>query len=119
MPLRRLGSQMPLKIGEAWCLKARQGGHAIGGKQVPVPRLPSGGETLIPRQTKLQERHECWRENEEANDLTITGDLRMTLEKELADREWSGDHFAEQHHSSAAIEHRINRVKGVAVGARS
>ena len=119
MPLRWLGPKVPLEVGEAWCLKARQGGDAISGKQMPVPRLPGGGKTLIPRQTKLQERHECWRENEEANDLTITGDLRMTFEKELTNRERTGDHFAEQHYSSAAIEHRINRVEGVAVGARS
>ena len=119
MSLGRFSPEVPLKVGEARCIQARQGGDAIGGEEVPVPHLPGGGKALIARQAELQERHQCWRQHKEADHLAITGDLRMTTQEQLAYREWAGDHFAEQDDSPAAIEHRIHRVESVAIGTRS
>lgn len=119
MPLWWLSAEVPLKIGEPWRLKAGQRGHAIGGEEVPVPRLPSFSKAFVPRQTELQQRHERGCQHQKPNYLTIARDLCMALEKEFADGERAVHDFAEQNYAASAIEHHIHRIKCIAVGACS
>jgi hypothetical protein len=64
----------------------------------------------------LQQWYEGRREDEESNDLTITGNARMSLQEQVANGEWSGHDLAEEENATAAIEHRVDGVICIAVG---
>jgi hypothetical protein len=113
----RLGAEMPFKIGEARRRQAGERSDSVCGEQMPVPRLPCRTQPLISRETQLQQWDERGCKHEESHNLAISRNPCVSLQEQVADGKWSGNNFAEEHDPTAAIEHRIHRVVGVAVRA--
>jgi hypothetical protein len=72
---------MPLEIGESRRRQTGECGDAVCGEKMPVPRLPRSAQSLIPRETELQQRHERRRKNEESNHFAVTRNQRMALQE--------------------------------------
>jgi hypothetical protein len=112
---RRFDAKMPLKIGEPRCRETGECSDSIGRQEVPVPRLPRGTQPLITREAELQQRYECWRKNEEPHDLAVARDECMTLQEQFTNGERASNDLAEEHSTTAAVEHRIYGVIGGAI----
>jgi hypothetical protein len=63
----------------------------------------------------LQQWHQRGCKNKEAHDFAITRNLRVALQEQFADGERARHDLAEEHNSTAAVEHRINGVVGGAI----
>jgi predicted metal-dependent hydrolase len=111
----RLSTEMPFKIGEPRRRQAGERRNAICSEEVPVPRLPRGAQPFITRQAELQQRHERWRKNTEAHNFPVTRNQRVALQEQFADGERPRNDLAKEEHTTAAVEHRINRVIGGAI----
>ena len=51
----RLGAEMPFEIGESRRCQPRERGDAICSEEVPVPRLPRRAQSLVTRESELQQ----------------------------------------------------------------
>jgi len=110
-------AKVALKVGEARSLTLRESRQLIGGKEVPVPLLPRGGEPLIALDAHLRKSKERAICHQKSNHFLIGGHLGVTAEEECAEREWTKLHFTHQKTLAATEEQDINLVKRGAVRA--
>jgi hypothetical protein len=54
----RLGAEVPFEIGESRRCQPGECGDAISSEEVPVPRLPRRAQSLIARESELQQWHQ-------------------------------------------------------------
>ena len=106
----RLGAEVPFEIGEPRRCQPGECGDAICSEEVPVPRLPCRAQSLVARESELQQWHQRGRKNKESNDFAVTRNQRMTLQEQLADGKRTSRDLAEEQHATAAVENGIYSV---------
>ncbi len=116
---RRFDAKMPLKIGEPRCRETGECSDSIGRQEVPIPCLPRSAQPFITRQAEFQQRYERWRKNEEPHDLAVARDECMTLQEQFTNGERASNDLAEEHSTTAAVEHCVYGVIGGAIGAKA
>lgn len=116
---RRLGAEVSFEIGEARRCQPGECSDAICSEEVPVTRLPRCAQSLITRESELQQWHQRGRKNKESNDLAVTRDQRMTLQEQLADGKRTSHDFAKKYGTPTAIENGIYSVVRRAIRAKA
>ena len=110
---------MPLKISESRCCQTGECGNTVCSEKVPVSRLPCGTQPLISRQAQLQQWDERGRKNEKAHNLAIAGNQRVAPQQEFTNWERPHHNLTEEENTTAAEEHGIDGVVGVAIGTKA
>jgi hypothetical protein len=115
----RLGAEVPFEIGESRRCQPGECGDAICGEEVPVPRLPRRAQSLVTRESELQQWHQRRRKNKESNDFAVTRNQGMALQEEFTDGKWPRHNFTEKHGTPTAIENGVYSVVRRAIRAKA
>jgi hypothetical protein len=115
----RLGAEVPFEISKSRRRQPGECGDAICSEEVPVPHLPRRAQSLVARESELQQWHQRGRKNKESNDFAVTRNQRVTLQEQLADGKRTSHDFAEKYGTPTAIENDVYSVVRRAIRAKA